>query len=59
MNPLDKTLRNGLERTVKEAREVAEDAARAALEQLGVGEAAARGQPPIDMAHVVAGHVFA
>ena len=40
MNPLDKTLRNGLERTVKEAREVAENAARAALEQLGVGEAA-------------------
>ena len=40
MQPLDKTLRNRLERTIKEAREVAENAARAALEQLGVGEAA-------------------
>ena len=40
MQPLDKTLRNRLERTVKEAREVAEAAARAALEQLGVAEAA-------------------
>ncbi|WP_245589065.1 BREX-1 system adenine-specific DNA-methyltransferase PglX [Desulfatirhabdium butyrativorans] len=40
MQPLDKPLRNKLEKTVKEAREVAEDAARAALEQLGVGEAA-------------------
>jgi hypothetical protein len=40
MQPLDKSLRNHLERTVKEAREVAERAARASLEQLGVGEAA-------------------
>jgi hypothetical protein len=41
MHPLDKTLRNALERTVKDGREVAEAAARAALEQLGVGEATA------------------
>ena len=40
MQPLDKILRNKLERTIREAREVAEEAARAALEQLGVGEAA-------------------
>ena len=40
MQPLDKTLRNKLERTIKEAREAAEDAARVALEHLGVGEAA-------------------
>jgi hypothetical protein len=40
MQPLDKTLRNQLERTIKEAREVAERAARAALEQLGATEAA-------------------
>ena len=40
MQPLDKSLRNRLERTIKDARDVAEDAARAALEQLGVGEAA-------------------
>lgn len=39
MQPLEKTLRNKLERTIKEAREVAEDAACAALAQLGVGEA--------------------
>jgi len=39
MRPLEKGLRNELERTVKEARDVAEAAARAALEQLGVGEA--------------------
>jgi len=38
MLPLDKELRNRLERTVNEARDVAEAAARAALEQLGVGE---------------------
>jgi len=37
--PLDKTLRNQLERTIKQARETAETAARASLEQLGVGEA--------------------
>jgi hypothetical protein len=38
MLPLDKTQRNQLERTIKEAREVAEGAARVALEHLGVGE---------------------
>lgn len=32
MQPLDKALRNKLERTIKEAREAAEAAARAALE---------------------------
>lgn len=41
MQPLEKTLRNQLERTVKAARTVAEDAAEAALQQLGVGEASA------------------
>jgi hypothetical protein len=41
MQPLEKTLRNQLERTVKAARTVAENAAKAALQQLGVGEAAA------------------
>ncbi|MDD2942061.1 MAG: N-6 DNA methylase [bacterium] len=40
MQPLDKTLRNRLERTIKDARDIAEDAARAALEQLAVGETA-------------------
>lgn len=40
MQPLDKTLRKQLERTIKDARDIAENAARAALEQLGVGEAA-------------------
>ncbi len=39
MQPLEKLLRNQLERTIKEARDTAEEAARAALEQLGVGEA--------------------
>ncbi len=39
MQPLEKNLRNKLERTVKDAREIAEEAARAAVEQLGVGEA--------------------
>ncbi len=39
MKPLEKTLRNQLERTVKEARAIAEAAAKAALDQLGVGEA--------------------
>ena len=39
MQPLEKTLRNQLERIIKDARDIAEDAARAALEQLGVGEA--------------------
>lgn len=38
MQPLEKTLRNKLEKTIKDARDIAEDAARAALEQLGVGE---------------------
>ena len=39
MQPLEKSLRNRLERIVKEARDIAESAARASLEQLGVGEA--------------------
>ena len=38
MQPLDKTLRNRLERTIKNARDVVEEAAKVALEQLGVGE---------------------
>jgi hypothetical protein len=38
MNTLDRSLRNQLERTVKDARDVAEVAARASLEQLGVGD---------------------
>ena len=41
MQPVEKTLRNQLERTVKAARTVAESAAEAALQQLGVGEASA------------------
>jgi hypothetical protein len=40
MNPLDKPLRNTLEKTVKDARSIAEYAASAALNQLGVGEPA-------------------
>src|SRR5665811_1607805 len=40
MLPLEKILRNKLERTVKDARDIPEAAARAALEHLGVGEAA-------------------
>ncbi|MGA9188635.1 MAG: N-6 DNA methylase [Methanosarcina sp.] len=39
MQPLEKTLRNKLEKTVKEARDIAEAAARASLEQFVVGEA--------------------
>jgi len=39
MTPLEKQLRSKLENTVKEARRTAEAAAKAALEQLGVGEA--------------------
>lgn len=39
MLPLDKSLRNKLERATKEAREIAETGAKAALEQLGVGDA--------------------
>ena len=38
MQALEKTLRNKLERTVVEARDIAEAGARAAVEQLGVGE---------------------
>ena len=37
MQPLEKTLRSKLERTVREARDIAEAAARASVEQLGVG----------------------
>lgn len=40
MQPLEKTLRNKLERTIKEARDIAEEAAKASLNQLGVKEAA-------------------
>ena len=40
MQPLEKSLRNRLERTVTAARTTAETAAKAALDQLGVGEAA-------------------
>ena len=39
MQSLDKPLRDKLECTIKEAREVSEEGARAALEELGVGEA--------------------
>ena len=38
MQPLEKTLRSKLEGTVREARDIAEAAAKASLEQLGVGE---------------------
>lgn len=41
LQPLAKPLRSQLDRTVREARDVAETAARAALEQLGVGTGAA------------------
>lgn len=41
MQPLDKALRNQLDHTVRKARPVAEQAAEAALEQLGVGEESA------------------
>ena len=40
MQPLDKILRNRLKRTIRDARDIAEAAAEAALKQLGVGEAA-------------------
>jgi hypothetical protein len=40
MQPLDKTLRNQLERAVKAARDAAENGAHAALEQLGVADLA-------------------
>ncbi|NLI59529.1 MAG: SAM-dependent DNA methyltransferase, partial [Clostridium sp.] len=39
MKPLSKELRNKFERTIENAREIAEEAAKIALEQLGVGEA--------------------
>ena len=39
--PLDKTLRNALERTVIQAREVVEQAAREALDRFGISESAA------------------
>ena len=38
MQPLEKNLRNQLERVVKQAREVAEEAAKAVLNQIGVGD---------------------
>ena len=38
MQALHKTLRNTLEKTVKKARDVAEEGAHAALQQLGVGD---------------------
>ena len=41
MTSLDKSLRNQLERTVKDARDAAEAAARAAIDHLGVGDASA------------------
>ena len=41
MQPLEKTLRKQLENTIKAARDIAEAAAKAALEQIGVGEAVA------------------
>src|SRR5208337_86600 len=41
MEPLDKILRNRLEKAVKEARDTADSAAKAALNQLGVAEPAA------------------
>ena len=39
MLPLDKRLRNRLEKSIKDARDIAEDAALAALNQLGVADA--------------------
>ncbi len=39
MEPLKKTIRNQLEKAIKTARDIAEAASRAALKQLGVGEA--------------------
>ncbi|MFZ4816319.1 MAG: SAM-dependent DNA methyltransferase, partial [Phototrophicaceae bacterium] len=41
MQPLERSLRRELERTIQQAREIAEAAARTALTQLGVGEAKA------------------
>jgi|LGVF01.1.fsa_nt_gb hypothetical protein len=40
MQPLEKSLRNRLERTVTDARTVAETVVEVALDQLGVGDAA-------------------
>ncbi len=40
MRPLEKSLRNQLERVVQNGRDIAENAARAALEQLGVSQSA-------------------
>jgi hypothetical protein len=40
VQPLEKTLRNQLERTIGDARDIAEAAAHVVLEQLGVGDAA-------------------
>jgi hypothetical protein len=39
MTPLDESLRNKLECTIWDARDIVETEARAVLEQLGVGEA--------------------
>jgi hypothetical protein len=39
MHPLKKDIRNKLEKTIKDARELSESAAKSFLEQLGVGEA--------------------
>jgi len=39
MQPLEKSLRNQLERTVREARDVAEAAAKVTIQQLGISEA--------------------
>lgn len=39
MQPLDRVLRNQFENTVREARDIAENASHAALEQLGVSDA--------------------
>ena len=38
MQPLEKSLRNRLERTVTDARTIAETIAKVALDQLGVGD---------------------
>jgi hypothetical protein len=43
MQPLEKSLRNTLEKTVKDARKIAETAAQSALGQLGVADAAVPG----------------
>lgn len=43
MEPLDKSLRSKLEKSIKEAREIAESAAANCLQQLGVGDSSAPG----------------